>query len=202
MKWKRRTPVPPQPRPGLPQAIAAVAWLIYVSSLLLSDFLLGPSLLHTEPETLQTALDLSLNFGFILPWLALQAPQPEVPEPPLRRLEQFAESRILPLGILAVILAAMAGAIGGRPDFSDGVTRWQGLVDLFASDRLTYCFGIDLLVFWLFQGWLVGDDLTRRQWQAPWLLWIARLVPCFGLVIYLGLRPAVLTSVASSTPGQ
>lgn len=49
------------------KAFAGIAWLVYVGYLLLSDLPPGNSLLHTQPETLQTAIDLSLNFWFVLP---------------------------------------------------------------------------------------------------------------------------------------
>ncbi len=250
-----------EPKLWLPRTLAAVAWVIYIGYLLLSDFPPGASLLHTEPATLRLALDLSLNFGFVLPllfpasapelnpllealfnlvvawgllfwgflldgrgqrwpmlpfligtafltnvfylpWLALRSPQTRPPNAPLNWLERLAEGRILPLGILAVILAVGAWAIWGHPGLSDWATRWQGLVALFGSDRLTYSFGVDLLVFWLFQGWLVPDDMARRQWQSAWALWVARLVPCFGLILYLGLRPALPPQGAPTASDQ
>jgi hypothetical protein len=52
------------------RAFAGIAWLVYVGYLLLSDLPPGNSLLHTQPETLQTAIDLSLNFWFVLPIVA------------------------------------------------------------------------------------------------------------------------------------
>ena len=66
-----------EPKPWLPRTLAAVAWVIYIGYLLLSDFPPGASLLHTEPATLQTALALSLNFWFVLP-LLFPASAPEL----------------------------------------------------------------------------------------------------------------------------
>ena len=74
--------------------------------------------------------------------------------------------------------------------------------DLLSSDRLTYSFAVDLLMFWLFQGWLVADDMARRQWQSPSALWMARLIPCFGLVIYLLQRPAIPSPVTDIAQDQ
>ena len=101
-----------------------------------------------------------------------------------------------------IILAAGIWALWGRPEFGDWATRWQGLVDLWGSDRLTYSFGVDLLVFWLFQGWLVADDMARRQWQSTWALWVAHLLPCFGLILYLGLRPPLPTGITPPASDQ
>lgn len=44
-----------------------LAWLLYVGYLLLSDYSPGASLLHIEPATLKEAMDLSLNFWFVMP---------------------------------------------------------------------------------------------------------------------------------------
>lgn len=243
------------------RSFAAIAWVIYVGYLLLSDLPPGPSLLHTQPETLQEALDLSLNFWFILPlvfpasapvlnpaleglfnlvvawgllfwgfvgdgrgqrwpmvpfligtafltnvfylpWLALRSPNPDPPTPPLTRWEQAAERRALPLMILVVAIASGLWAVWGRPEFGDFSTRMANLRDLLGRDRLTYSFAIDLLMFWLFQGWLVADDMARRQWHQPVALWLARLVPFFGLLGYLLWRPRLsnTTAIAPEQP--
>jgi hypothetical protein len=240
----------------LPQAaigsrrLVWVAWLIYVGYLLLSDLPPGPSLLHTSPDTLQEAIDLSLNFWFVLPtlfpsiapvihpaleglfnlvvawgllfwgflidgrhqrwpivpfligtafltnvfylpWLALRQPNPQPPSGRLTALEQLAESRILPISLMGVAIASVIWAIWARPEFGDFSDRWIALLDLLGSDRLAYSFLVDLLVFWLFQSWLVGDDMARRRWTDPKMCWIVRLLPFLGLVIYLLQRPAL-----------
>lgn len=234
------------------------AWLIYIAYLLLSDLPPGNSLLHTQPATLQLALQLSLNFWFVLPallpqaspvlhpaleglfnltiawgllfwgfatdgrqqrvsivpfllgtafltnlfylpWLALRQPNRNPPLPPLSPFEKLAESRWLP-GMLAIVaLVAFAWAGWARPEFGSLTDRWQALLQLSSSDRLAYSFWVDLAVFWLFQGWLVNDDLARRQWQSPFALWVARLVPFLGLVAYMLLRPRL---AASSQPSS
>jgi len=223
-------------------------WIVYAGYLLLSDFPPGPSLLHTQPETLQTALDLSLNFGFVmpllfpaiapvlnpaleglfhlviawgllfwgfmvdgrnqrfpilpfllgtafltnvfyLPWLGLRRSNPEPPTTPLNRLEKLGESRFLPIAVVGLAGVALLWAMVARPEWGSLSDRWESLLTLIRSDRLTYSFVVDLGVFWLFQGWLVTDDIVRRKCQNPQLLWLARLLPFFGLAIYLFKRP-------------
>ena len=48
---------------------------------------------------------------------------------------------------------------------------------------------VDSLVFWMFQGWLVPDDMKRRKFDNSAALSVARAVPFFGLVYYLLVRP-------------
>lgn len=231
--------------------------MIYVGYLLLSDLPPGPSLLHTRPETLQEALELSLNFWFVLPvlfpkvapvlhpaleglfnvvvawgllfwgfwvdgrgqrvpivpfllgtalltnvfylpWLALRHPNPQSPTGSLSVFEKLAESRWWPVALAGVLVASIAWSVWGRPEFGDMVARWQALTELVSSDRLAYSFFVDLIVFWLFQSWLVKDDMARRQWDSATALWITRLVPFLGLVWYLLRRPALPISTEAS----
>ena len=242
--------LPKNPVNILPKIIAASAWVVYVGYLLLSDLPPGPSLLHTQPETIQEALDLSLNFWFVLPamfpntapvinpgleglfnivvawgllfwgflidgrhqrfplvpfligtafltnvfyllWLAVRLDNPEVPQMPLTRAEKFAESKFLPIFLTGVVVASMVWGLWARPEFGDLTARWESLLTLISSDRLAYSFWIDMIVFWLFQGWLVKDDMVRRNYEHWGLLWVVRILPLFGLVIYFLKRPSL-----------
>ncbi|RZM82910.1 hypothetical protein [Leptolyngbya iicbica] len=128
---------------------------------------------------------------FYLPWLGLRQSRRDRPTRPLNRLETITESRAYPIALMIILLAAIAWGLWGRADFGSISDRWTDLVQIVQSDRLAYSFWIDLLVFWLFQGWLVPDDMARRQWQDPVALWSARLIPAFGLVIYFLRRPPI-----------
>jgi hypothetical protein len=128
---------------------------------------------------------------FYLPWLALRRPNREPLTLPLSRLERMAENRWWSLMLGAIALVSIIWAIAGRPDFGDWPTRWASLMEILQGDRLAYSFLIDLAVFWLFQGWLVPDDMARRQWSNPAIGWLARLVPFVGLVVYMVCRPSV-----------
>ena len=226
------------------------AWTVYVGYLLLSDFAPGESLLHTKPETLREALDLSLNFWFVLPvlfptnapalnpaleglfnlvvtwgllfwgflidgrqqrfpiiafltgtafltnvfylpWLALRQPNTHIPKGSLTFLEKIAESRVFPLVLSGAVAASFAWAAWARPEFGDLRSRWEALLELISTDRLAHSFFIDIIVFWIFQSWLVGDDMARRNWRDATALWTVRLVPLIGLVVYLIRRPSL-----------
>ena len=244
-----QTPNSAQPsKLSVSQLLLWLAWLLYVGYLLLSDFPPGPSLLHTEPATLKEAMDLSLNFWFVmplafptiaphlsptleglfnltvawgllfwgfaidgrgqrfpllpfligtafltnvfyLPWLALRRSQQPLPPGPLTPVERLSESRWLPRCLAAVAIASFGWAAFGRPEFGDIAARWSDLVQTVGSDRLAYSFAIDLATFWVFQGWLVTDDMVRRNWSNSSVAWVARLIPFMGLVIYLSARP-------------
>jgi hypothetical protein len=100
-------------------------------------------------------------------------------------------------------LGALLGGVGtgaivwslfGRPEFGDFSERFASLIDLLSIDRVGSSFVVDLVIFGLFQGWLVDDDLKRRGVDITdedygALRMIAKYFPFFGLAIYLTARP-------------
>ncbi|MBH8563738.1 hypothetical protein I8748_16325 [Nostoc sp. CENA67] len=140
------------------------------------------------PFLIGTAL---LTNVFFLPWLALRQPNPQPPTDSLTFLEKIAESRILPAFLGMIFVVSLVWGAFARPEYGDLTTRFSALLELLSTDRLAYSFLIDLLVFWLFQSWLVKDDMARRNWCNPTVLRVVRLVPFLGLVVYLWRRPSL-----------
>ncbi|WP_228058789.1 hypothetical protein [Nostoc sp. LEGE 06077] len=128
---------------------------------------------------------------FFLPWLGLRQSNQQVPTNSLTFIEKIGESRILPSVLAVVFVISLGWGVFARPEYGDFAVRWKALLDLFFSDRLAYSFLTDLIVFWLFQSWLVKDDMARRQWHNEKVLWVVRLVPFWGLIIYFWLRPSL-----------
>lgn len=95
--------------------------------------------------------------------------------------------------LLALVgTGAVAWGVAARPEFGDLSTRWASFLQLLSGDRLGSSFVVDLVLFALFQGWLVDDDLRRRgvaDGEAGALRAAAKLVPFYGLCAYLALRP-------------
>ena len=89
-------------------------------------------------------------------------------------------------------------ALTGRADaFGDISSRINSFAEIVSNDRLSFSFLIDLGFFAAFQGWLIDDDITRRQTVSDdnvnleKIKWIGRNIPFFGLVYYLLARPAL-----------
>ena len=77
----------------------------------------------------------------------------------------------------------------------------QDLGDLLSGDRLGSSFVVDLVLFGLFQGFLVDDDLRRRGVDpeaAGALRALGKFVPFYGLCGYLALRPPLPTRAEES----
>jgi len=98
------------------------------------------------------------------------------------------------LGVVGVVslywVGYGRGGTGG--EFGGFVDRWEYLVDLcLHRDRLAASLAIDACVFWVFQSWLIPDDMKARGYSDQTVLWIARVVPFFGVLIYLLKRPSL-----------
>lgn len=129
---------------------------------------------------------------FYLPWLAIRQSNPKIDDMPLNSVEKMAESRWLPSILMLIAIASVIWAGFARPEFGYLATRWASFQEILAQDRLAYSFVIDLIFFSLFQSWLVTDDMARRQWDNSAIIWITRLIPFIGLVIYFWFRPPLL----------
>jgi hypothetical protein len=106
------------------------------------------------------------------------------------------ESKALPVVLSVVFTLSLAWVFLGREEmFSDA--RFSSLFDLLSSDRLGFSFCVDLLYFWSFQGWMVDDDVRRRDWagfgskEQSSLVQAAKKVPFFGLAYYFFKRPTL-----------
>ena len=131
---------------------------------------------------------------FYLPWLALRNQATEMNDSPLTRMEKVTESPLIPVFLTIIFLVSILWGIFARPEFGDLSMRWHSFQTLIGEDRLAYSFAVDLIFFSLFQSWLVKDDMKRRHWDNNVMLWMTRLIPFFGLVIYFLYRPSVSSS--------
>jgi hypothetical protein len=119
----------------------------------------------------------------------------------LSSVEAVGESKIIPglfgsVGLLSIAWICL-GRAGADAGFATLDARWASFVDMMTHDRLGFSFVVDLTYFALFQGWLISDDLARRNAAATSgpsgtmtnLEKIGAYVPFFGLVYYLLQRP-------------
>ncbi|KAJ8608728.1 hypothetical protein CTAYLR_009664 [Chrysophaeum taylorii] len=109
------------------------------------------------------------------------------------RPNPVAESKALPLAMLAVFALSTYWFFEGRvDDFGDLPTRLDSFWALLSQDRLASSFVVDLVLYALFQSWLVPDDLDRRGVADKMPLRLLASVPFFGLVGYLLARPPLI----------
>ncbi len=145
------------------------------------------------------AAGLALTNTAFLPYLVLR-PLHRKEDPPVTQQDvpvveqQLGESKPL-LAVYGLAgLYSIYWAFFGRPEFGGLAERWASFTDLVSSDRLMFAFTVEAVLFWVFQGALVDDDLRRRG-RAPGgvLSVVAKVVPFFGLFVYMMARPPLLS---------
>ncbi len=103
------------------------------------------------------------------------------------------------LTALATIAIASYGLLAG--DWNDFIQQWQ-------TNQFINVMSLDFCMLFLLFPTLLGDDMARREVKNPQIFRLLSLIPLFGALIYLCLRPNLLESnqkvakqpVAANTP--
>jgi ketosteroid isomerase-like protein len=170
-----------------------LSWAAMFAGFLSDDRKDKPNLLPTLPVVIGMQF---LTSAFLLPYLATRTTEysDNVAREDLSPIAQASESPLLGVSMGLVGSGSIAWFFMGRyPEFGGLDERWTSFIDLLSIDRVGTSFVVDLVIFGLFQAWLVDDDLKRRgvsNLQTP-LAFIAKYVPFFGMAAYLSLRPSL-----------
>eukprot|EP00584_Thalassiosira_punctigera_P023426 CAMPEP_0172567908 /NCGR_PEP_ID=MMETSP1067-20121228/117719_1 /TAXON_ID=265564 ORGANISM="Thalassiosira punctigera, Strain Tpunct2005C2" /NCGR_SAMPLE_ID=MMETSP1067 /ASSEMBLY_ACC=CAM_ASM_000444 /LENGTH=582 /DNA_ID=CAMNT_0013359365 /DNA_START=103 /DNA_END=1851 /DNA_ORIENTATION=+ len=147
-----------------------------------------------------------LTSGFLLPYLFTRTPETatEAYQEDIDGALQATVAEWRPLGGLlgGVGTASILWGFIGRPEFGPFSERYASFGDLLSIDRVGSSFIVDLVIFAIFQGWFVDDDLKRRGvvlegedadigGELAILRNVAKYVPFFGLAVYLSFRPSL-----------
>lgn len=132
------------------------------------------------PAGIIVTLMMGVGAFALLPYLALRRAQPEVKTIPW--WVRFFDSRwlALPLGVGALLLVA-AGLQGDWPSF---IRQWQ-------QERFIHVMSLDFLVLTVLLPVLVIWDMERRKIKDTRYFWLSALIPLFGPVLYLMIRPSL-----------
>jgi hypothetical protein len=116
----------------------------------------------------------------LLPYIALRQPNTEFVGKKNIFLKLL-DSRIT--GILVTIGAVILVAYGLKGgDWGNFVQQWQ-------TSRFIHVMSLDFCLLCLLFPTLLGDDMARRGWKNKQLFWAIALIPLFGPLIYLCVRP-------------
>jgi ketosteroid isomerase-like protein len=169
-----------------------LSWAAMFAGFLSDDRRDKPNLLPTLPVVIGMQF---LTSAFLLPYLATRTTEysDNVTREDLSPIAQGSESPLLGVSMGLVGSGSIAWFFMGRSEFGGLNERWTSFIDLMSIDRVGTSFIVDLVIFGLFQAWLVDEDLKRRgvsSLQTP-LAFIAKYVPFFGMAAYLSLRPSL-----------
>ncbi len=116
----------------------------------------------------------------LLPYLAIREPNNQFVGKK-HTLLKLLDSRVTGVVLtVATILLVTYGSRGG--DWGSFVQQWQ-------TNRFINVMSLDFCLLCLLFPALLGDDMARRGWKNPQFFWLIALIPLFGPLIYLSVRP-------------
>ncbi|CAN6235261.1 unnamed protein product, partial [Urochloa humidicola] len=164
-----------------------IAWTLMFAPLLYTD---------SRRDRFKGSLDVLWGFQmfltntFLIPYMAirLNAGTDQSP-PPRSQLGSVMVKGALVVGAVggAVCILSIVWALFGRADAGFGgiAERWQYAQNYVFSERLAYAFLWDILLYSVFQPWLIGDNIQNVKADATEFVNLVRFVPVVGLVAYL-----------------
>ncbi|MEH2401603.1 DUF2834 domain-containing protein [Nostoc sp.] len=131
------------------------------------------------PAWLFAIASFAVGIFALLPYLALREPNNKFVGKK-NALLKLLDSRVtgVVLTVATVILVAY-GLTGG--DWGSFVQQWQ-------TNRFINVMSLDFCLLCLLFPALLGDDMARRSWNLQFF-WLITLIPLFGPLIYLSVRP-------------
>ncbi|MBW4555475.1 MAG: DUF2834 domain-containing protein [Trichormus sp. ATA11-4-KO1] len=128
----------------------------------------------------------------IVPYLALRKSNQEfIGKKNL--LIKLLDSRVI--GFVVTIAAVILVTYGLQGDWGNFVQQWQ-------TNRFIHLMSLDFCLLCLLFPTLLGDDMARRGWQNAQFFWLIALVPLFGPLIYLCVRPPLPKVDVEAIPSQ
>ena len=75
--------------------------------------------------------------------------------------------------------------------------NWADYIYQFQSDRFIHGMSLAVCLFAVLFPTVLGDDMARRGWRKDsQLFWVIALMPLFGALLYLCLRPPLIESTS------
>uniref|UniRef100_A0ACD5UBH1 Uncharacterized protein n=1 Tax=Avena sativa TaxID=4498 RepID=A0ACD5UBH1_AVESA len=165
-----------------------IAWTLLFAPLLFTD---------ARRDRYKGSLDILwgcqmfLTNTFLIPYMAIRLNDLDKDQPPPQesKLSSLMVSGASAVGITGglVCILSIVWAFFGRADADFGgiSDRWQYAQDYVFTERLAYAFLWDILLYSIFQPWLIGDNLQNVKPKATEFVNVARFIPVVGIVAYL-----------------
>jgi hypothetical protein len=144
------------------------------------------------PAGLFSAAAFGVGAFAILPYLALRMSPPPDSQIERRGMIKLVDSRWL----------GVALTIGSIGLLTYGITQgnWVDFGHQWQTNRFIHVMSLDFCLLTLILPVLIADDIDRRNFTNPQLIKILSLIPLFGGLIYLCIRPNLADLRVSSQP--
>lgn len=165
-----------------------IAWTLMFAPLLFTD---------SRRDRYKGSLDILWGFQmfltntFLIPYMAIRLNDPDTDKspPPRSQLGSVMVKGAQVVGAVggAVCILSIVWALFGRADagFGDIAERWEYVQNYVFSERLAYAFLWDILLYSIFQPWLIGDNIQNVKADATEFVNVVKFIPVVGLVAYL-----------------
>ncbi len=145
------------------------------------------------PAWLFAVASFAVGVFALLPYLALREPNNKFVGKK-NILLKLLDSRVT--GFVLTLATAILVAYGLREgDWDNFVQQWQ-------TNRFINVMSLDFCLLCLLFPVLLENDMARRSWKNPQLFWLIVLIPLFGPLIYLSVRPPLPEMDAESISNQ
>ncbi|QMS89356.1 DUF2834 domain-containing protein [Nostoc edaphicum CCNP1411] len=129
----------------------------------------------------------------LLPYLAIREPNNQFIGKK-NTLLKLLDSRMT--GVVLTVATAILVTYGLRDgDWGNFVQQWQ-------TNRFINVMSLDFCLLCILFPTLLRDDMARRGWKNPQFFWLIALIPLFGPLIYLSVRPPLEEVVIESISQQ
>jgi hypothetical protein len=128
----------------------------------------------------------------ILPYLALRVSPPPAGQIDRRGMIKLVDSRWLGVALTLGTIGLLSYGIT-QGNWADFVSQWQ-------TNRFIHVMSLDFCLLTLLLPVLISDDIDRRNFTNPQAIKTLSLIPLFGGLIYLCIRPNLPDRSASSEP--
>ncbi len=124
----------------------------------------------------------------LIPYLALREPNQEFTGKKDKFLNLLDSRSIGIILTIFTIFVLVYGVFAGN---------WTDYIQQFLGDRFINGMSLAVCLFCLLFPTVLGDDMARRGWlRDSQLFWVIALVPLFGALLYLCLRPPLIESTS------
>ncbi|KNA15249.1 hypothetical protein SOVF_099910 [Spinacia oleracea] len=165
-----------------------VAWTFMFAPLIYTDFKNGR---YKGSLDVLWGLQMFLTNTFLIPYMAIRLNKADARDYP-RKASQLGTMMIKGAPVVGLIGGAVCAisimwALFGRMDgdFGSVSERWNFLLKYLGSERLAYAFIWDIVLYMIFQPWLIVENLANVAENRVVFVNYTRYVPVVGLLAYL-----------------
>jgi hypothetical protein len=178
---------------GINPAVIALFNLMGILPMAYACLILIDGKTQKVPAGLFSAASFAVGAFAILPYLALRTPSQPQSRIDRRGMIKLVDSRWLGVALTLGTIGLLSYGIT-QGNWADFVSQWQ-------TNRFIHVMSLDFCLLTLLLPVLIADDIDRRNFTNPQTIKLLSLIPLFGGLLYLCIRPNLVDRPASSEPG-